>query len=679
MELREIRQGEGGEVRCEDEGQEEGRSVRTGQRSNRGGNVCEHVSRSGHAEMGEENMQKMPNSEHMFRTEEYEKLTDITKEIVEQEIDRLKKFKTPGPDEIYPRVLKEFKEAISEPQIWVEFRNAVAGTNRSRFEVLSSGVLLLNRGAVGLFVLTPDGIMDELINTGLPEGEYWDIVSGWNDKLVVQADGTAWLTINNTDVPFVAFCVDCGPEKFSTTEASTLKTTPLYSTSEEMISETSTSTNERPTDYSTLATETTEYSTASDTATNETVTGDYTSYGPSSYYSTSYEPSSDYPSSYKSSTDYSTTPDHSTSYEPSTLYSTSYEPSSDYSFSYEPSSDYSSYEPSSDYSSSYEPSSDYSSSYERSSDYSSSYEPSSDYSSSYEPSSDYSSSYEPSSDYSSSYEPSSDYSSSYEPSSDYSSSYEPSSDYSSSYEPSSDYSSSYEPSSDYSSSNKPSTDYPSSYKTTTNSFSSYRPSTVSSTSYEPSTDHSISQQPSTNYSTSYATTTHFFPTTTESPYKSTVIFMKKKVYDSQYVFLRGGLNEEDHPGNWGLRGHLSLCSAVASLSFSEPSQSWVVVVHLLRRHIVLHGRRDNILRITQKDPVEVNVSSKLHYAGGRVERLTQLMPWRDWLAAGVASDLNPLPLLEVTVDPTRIGVRTRSPTNNVHGRVSRGHSVGGFS
>ncbi|KAK8385479.1 hypothetical protein O3P69_016355 [Scylla paramamosain] len=71
----------------------------------------------------------------------------------------------------------------------VEFRNAVAGTNRSRFEVLSSGVLLLNRGAVGLFVLTPDGIMDELINT---------------------ADGTAWLTINNTDVPFVAFCVDCG-------------------------------------------------------------------------------------------------------------------------------------------------------------------------------------------------------------------------------------------------------------------------------------------------------------------------------------------------------------------------------------------------------------------------------------------------------------------------------------
>ena len=48
----------------------------------------------------------------------------------------------------------------------VEFHNAVAGSNRSRFEVLSSGVVLLNRGEVGLFVLTPDGIMNELINTG---------------------------------------------------------------------------------------------------------------------------------------------------------------------------------------------------------------------------------------------------------------------------------------------------------------------------------------------------------------------------------------------------------------------------------------------------------------------------------------------------------------------------------
>ncbi len=59
----------------------------------------------------------MPNSEQMFRADENEKLTDIsiTREIVEQEIDRLKKFKTPGPDGIYTRVLKECNEIISEP------------------------------------------------------------------------------------------------------------------------------------------------------------------------------------------------------------------------------------------------------------------------------------------------------------------------------------------------------------------------------------------------------------------------------------------------------------------------------------------------------------------------------------------------------------------------------------
>ena len=64
-----------------------------------------------------ETLHSMPGCEQVFRGEGGEKLIDIpiTKEIVEQEIDRLKKFKSPGPDEIYPRVLKECKEVISEP------------------------------------------------------------------------------------------------------------------------------------------------------------------------------------------------------------------------------------------------------------------------------------------------------------------------------------------------------------------------------------------------------------------------------------------------------------------------------------------------------------------------------------------------------------------------------------
>ena len=47
-------------------------------------------------------MQNMPNSEQVFRAEENETLTDIpiTKEMVEQEINTLKRFKPPDSDEV---------------------------------------------------------------------------------------------------------------------------------------------------------------------------------------------------------------------------------------------------------------------------------------------------------------------------------------------------------------------------------------------------------------------------------------------------------------------------------------------------------------------------------------------------------------------------------------------------
>ena len=42
-------------------------------------------------------------------------LVDITEEDVMRVIDKLKICKSPGPDKIYPRILKEVKEAISKP------------------------------------------------------------------------------------------------------------------------------------------------------------------------------------------------------------------------------------------------------------------------------------------------------------------------------------------------------------------------------------------------------------------------------------------------------------------------------------------------------------------------------------------------------------------------------------
>ncbi len=49
--------------------------------------------------------------------EDDEKLRDviITRQVVQKEIEKLNKNKSPGPDEIYPRVLKECKEAPSGP------------------------------------------------------------------------------------------------------------------------------------------------------------------------------------------------------------------------------------------------------------------------------------------------------------------------------------------------------------------------------------------------------------------------------------------------------------------------------------------------------------------------------------------------------------------------------------
>ena len=42
-------------------------------------------------------------------------LVDITEEDVMRVIDKLEICKSPGPDKIYPRILKEVKEAICKP------------------------------------------------------------------------------------------------------------------------------------------------------------------------------------------------------------------------------------------------------------------------------------------------------------------------------------------------------------------------------------------------------------------------------------------------------------------------------------------------------------------------------------------------------------------------------------
>ena len=68
----------------------------------------------------------VPVCEQIFRGTESKKLIDVevTRELVVRKIDKMKKFKSPGPDEVYPRVIRECKEVVSEPLVNI-FRKLV--------------------------------------------------------------------------------------------------------------------------------------------------------------------------------------------------------------------------------------------------------------------------------------------------------------------------------------------------------------------------------------------------------------------------------------------------------------------------------------------------------------------------------------------------------------------------
>ena len=73
-----------------------------------------------------ENVDNIPQATPAFKGREDEKLKDIliSREIILKEIDKLKKFKSPGPDGIFPRVIKECKDIVADPLVQV-FRNSI--------------------------------------------------------------------------------------------------------------------------------------------------------------------------------------------------------------------------------------------------------------------------------------------------------------------------------------------------------------------------------------------------------------------------------------------------------------------------------------------------------------------------------------------------------------------------
>ncbi len=65
----------------------------------------------------QENLSTLPEGVQVYEGNDNDRLSDgtVTRQIVQEEIDKLKKNKSPGPDGLFPRVLKECKEVLSGP------------------------------------------------------------------------------------------------------------------------------------------------------------------------------------------------------------------------------------------------------------------------------------------------------------------------------------------------------------------------------------------------------------------------------------------------------------------------------------------------------------------------------------------------------------------------------------
>ncbi|XP_059078681.1 alpha-amylase-like [Tigriopus californicus] len=89
----------------------------------------------------------------------------------------------------------------------VQFRNAVAGAPQENFwsEGDSMG---LSRTGKGFFAMSQRSGFTASVQTGLPGGDYCNIIDSCASSVTVQSDGTADISINNDD-GVLAICVGC--------------------------------------------------------------------------------------------------------------------------------------------------------------------------------------------------------------------------------------------------------------------------------------------------------------------------------------------------------------------------------------------------------------------------------------------------------------------------------------
>ena len=88
----------------------------------------------------------------------------------------------------------------------VAFRNAVAGTNKANWFDQNNEVAF-SRGNKGFFAMAKSGHMDRTLQTGLPAGQYCDLITNCAKKVTVDGSGNAHIVINSNDDPVLAIIV----------------------------------------------------------------------------------------------------------------------------------------------------------------------------------------------------------------------------------------------------------------------------------------------------------------------------------------------------------------------------------------------------------------------------------------------------------------------------------------
>ncbi|KAL7646603.1 UNVERIFIED_CONTAM: hypothetical protein RMT77_001854 [Armadillidium vulgare] len=89
------------------------------------------------------------------------------------------------------------------------FRNAAGDTYKDNWYSDGSTVAF-SRGSNAFFAINVDGNLNQNFQTGMPAGDYCDIITNCAKTVTVNSDGTANIVIDSYDDPFVAICQGCG-------------------------------------------------------------------------------------------------------------------------------------------------------------------------------------------------------------------------------------------------------------------------------------------------------------------------------------------------------------------------------------------------------------------------------------------------------------------------------------